>query len=212
MDNLQMERFIAAAQPRYNAELPYHNWEHAQAVMEALKEVLSRMERRGTRFAQRNALIVAAAWHDADWGGAYREHGFDCEEAYAAHLATKYLRANAANEEDIAFIAEAILATRHNTTRRSLSGVALHYADVKNIGSDYRLFLDANRNLYREAAVLGAPINEATHKERTTKFVTFTIEEARREFGRLGERVGTPNSFDAKATANLARYQQEPLT
>lgn len=206
-----MERFIAAAESQYNP-LPYHGWGHAQAVMQSLDTLLSRMERRGMRFpeAKRNGLIVAAAWHDVRFGGEYANKGFDSEEAYAAHLAVSYLNQQNADPAIISLIEESILATRHNTQHRSLAGLALHRADIDNIGGPYDGFLAANNLLFEEAAVLGNPIDLATHKERTAKFVAFTINEMRRDLPRLGEHIGTSNSFDTIAAQNLARYLSEP--
>lgn len=212
MNASQRERFVTAAKSQYNA-LPYHGWGHAQAVIESLDDIMGRMERRGMRFpeAKRNGLIVAGAWHDARYGGEYAKNGFDSEEAYAAYKAASYLEQQDVDPADIAFVEQAILATKHGTKHRSLAGLALHRADIDNIGGLYEGFLAANALLFEEAAVLGNPIGLKTHKERTAKFVAFTIDEMRRELPLLGEHVGTPNAFDTIAAQNLERYLSEPI-
>jgi len=211
MNTSQMERFVAAAESQYNDALPYHTWGHAQEVMESLKGLLARMERRGNRFpeAKRNGLIVAAAWHDVRFGGEYAKNGFDSEEAFAAYQAARYLEQQGADSAVIAFVEDAILATRHNTQHRSPAGLALHRADIDNIGGPYAGFLATNTSLFQEAEVFGNPIDLQTHKERTAKFVRFTINEMRNELPLLHEHVGTPSAFDTVAAQNLERYLGE---
>lgn len=203
-----MEKFVAAAEPQYS-ELPYHEWGHAQAVMVAANALCSRMERRGTRLNCR-PLIVAAAWHDVRFGGEYAERGYQSEEAYAAHLATDYLRKQKADENDIKIVNESILATEMNTPNRSLYGRALHHSDIENLGGPYEHFLTATTNIWREEAVLGAPITWQQHQERTKKFVEFSIAEAQRELPSLGEHIRTRGSFDTVAAANLELLLTEP--
>lgn len=204
-----MNRFVAAAQDHYNDNLAYHNWDHAQAVMAELEALTSRMKRRGLRFPQQNALMVAAAWHDVRYGGEYLEHGFEDEEAYAAYLAQHYLEQQRVDTKNIEIVREAILGTKHGTIHRSLASRALHRADIANIGANYDVFLDANTRLRQEGEQLGHPIDTTTHKENTRSFVAFTISEARRELPDIGEHVGTSQSFDSRAEQNLERYLRE---
>lgn len=124
-------------------------------------------------------------------------------------MAVKYLKQQGADAADIVLIEEAILATQHNAVRHNLAGLALHRADIDNIGGPYTAFLSANQKLFHEAATLGQPIDVQTHKQRTAKFVTFTINEMRGELSRLHEHTGTENSFDSVAARNLGRYLQE---
>ena len=158
--------------------------------------------------------MVAAAWHDAGYGGAYQEHGFATEEAYAAHLATSHLTRQGAETADITLVHEAILATQLHAGRRALYGLALHRADIDNLGGPYDKFLDANTRLWHEAAVLGAPLSWEEHQSQTEKFITFTVAEAKQDLPRLAEHVGTPHAFDTVATQNLECYLMEttPIT
>lgn len=206
MDATETTQFIRAAKDHYNPELPYHNWQHAEHTIDALKELMARMQKRGLRFKNPNTLLVAAAWHNAGYGGEFKTRRFESEEEYAAHLATKHLEQRRVASTEIEIIRNAILATKHGTLQRTLAGKALHRADIDNIGGPYTNFVDANGRLYQEAQVLGNPISLDEHRDNTRHFVRFTIEEARRELPALGEHTGTPLAFDTQAERNLATY------
>ena len=61
------------AEEYYNPDLTYHNWGHAEEVIDESLQLLNR-NGRWTRHVNRPLLQVAAAWHDA---------GHDHDERFA---------------------------------------------------------------------------------------------------------------------------------
>lgn len=203
-------KFVEAAQSHYTYDLEYHNWGHAKAVMEGVDELVERAAHRDIKLA-RNALQVAAAWHDAGFHEDHTRFGFPTKEHYSAFLLNEYLADKPVSDEDKQLMNDAILGTIHNATRASLDTLALHRADIANIGGPYPLFLKNNIALWKEQAYFTGTLPVWSKSVASLRgFVEGLIKEAEIEMPRLGEPIGENDSFDVQALQNVERLEQEP--
>lgn len=173
-------QLIAQAEPFYNPELPYHNWNHAVEVMEASGRWLeqSPVLRNDTELA--DFLLVAAAWHDAGHDHTIPKK-FASKEAYSVHLMQEALGSQI-SEDEFEELEEAILGTRFNTERESDIALLLHYADIDNIGHEYDDFYAHNMLLWEER---GRP-EWATWTADNTKVIRQLAHEASMELPLIG--------------------------
>ena len=193
---------IALAEPLYNPELPYHNWDHAQAVMEGIEPQVEKMGVRGRR-VRVELGAVAAAWHDVRHDDVEGAKQYGSKEEYAAALMQQHL-AEILSEEDREVVAAAILDTRAGVSDRSDLGIVLHYADIANIGyRDYDAFFAATIKLWREA---GSP-DWTTWRDNACRTIDGIIDEAYDEFTTIGLPTGSRDSFTICALSNLSKLQ-----
>lgn len=206
----QSQEFIQAAEPHYTYDLAYHNWDHAQAVMRDVSDLIDRAGRRGIVLSKQ-ALIVAAAWHDAGFHEDHIALGFPTKEHYSAFLLDEYLKDKDVSDQEKQFMRDAILGTIHNSPRETLDTLALHRADVANIGGEYNGFLVINKAIWKENQYLrGETIPFHEHAQSTRAFVRSIIDEAIRELPRLGEPIQQLGSFDVRAEENSLLLLAEP--
>lgn len=201
IDPRRADVFVEAAQQHYSYELPYHNWNHAEAVIGAVERVVDRAAERGINLSKQ-ALRVAAAWHDA--GYHIDTHTFETKEHYSLSLLEDYLEDNPVSTADRTIMSEAILGTIHGNPERTQYGLALHYADVENIGGPRDDFIANSLLLYEEANGRSAtPISWASYVEGSSRFLEQVVEQSRNELPLLGEPTRVEGSFDTSATENL---------
>ena len=135
------------AEEFYDPKQPYHNWGHAEEVME---ESLAFLDQGGdrTKDVDRSLLQIAAAWHDA---GHDEDERFEHEspEHYSAYLMRQSLFGRLSKQQ-LSEIEEAILGTRYKVVRGTMSSIALHYGDVGNMAHPYASFYDHSVRLWRE--------------------------------------------------------------
>ena len=137
-DNL-VATLCERAEQHYSDALPYHNWAHALEVMELVSFITSRsvvpeiVERQGL-------LVVAAAWHDADYH--IEDLGdFTTKEERSADLAARSLPELV--DEDKAILVDAILETTvSRKPKGSIYGEILHAADVGYFATSPDVFMN----------------------------------------------------------------------
>ena len=61
-----LQRLLEDAEQHYSDEMPYHDWTHVLDVMGHADELADMAESVGNDL-DRDALLLAAAWHDADY-------------------------------------------------------------------------------------------------------------------------------------------------
>lgn len=198
----QVDEFILAAKEHYTDAIEYHNWSHVEAVMAGVEALSERAETRGITLAK-EALLVAAAWHDAGFHEDHVSLGFETKEHYSAYLADTFLQSKDIDESTRRLVERAILGTIHSAVREDLDTLCLHRADVANIGGDYPTFLKNNIALWREHLTMtGTGIAWDEWVKSSNHFVDFCIQEARIELPRLGEAIRVRGSFDIQAEEN----------
>lgn len=202
LDAHQVEDLALAAKPYYSDEIEYHNWSHAEAVLSDVKILADRVMGRGIHLS-REALAIAAAWHDAGYHENHERLGFSTKEHYSAQLADDFLISEAVHFETRTIVKRAILGTIHGAHREGIHGLILHRADISNVGGPYADFLAKTTALWQEHETMtGQRTLWSKHVEGTQKFIAFSIKEALEELPILGETVGENDSFDTVARNN----------
>lgn len=210
IDSHQAETYSRAAQAHYSDTLAYHNWTHAEAVMRDVDILVERAATRGIVLA-RSALQVAAAWHDAGFHEDHKAKGFVTKEHYSAHLLETYITDKPVDYATRMLMSEAILGTIHGFERESLDALALHRADVANIGGEYEAFFNISVALWRENTHLtGIQTSWEEFVQNSESYIRMIANEARVELPRLGESIGESDSYDIQALINAQRLQTEP--
>ncbi len=193
---------IVAAQPFYDDTLAYHGWSHAEQVMEDSSRIIREMGNVGLAINE-DLLLVAAAWHDAGHEDD-RANEFDSKEHYAVQLLKDYI-AKDLDDEKVAVLERAILATRYKVERTTPEEIILHYADIANMGYEYERFISFSIRLWREYGA-GNWDNFVTKAEEV---ILQSALEAERELPLIGLPINASDSFPVMARVNVARLKQE---
>ena len=118
----------------------YHNWRHVSHVMHALDELLAESDMEPDL---KEDLMIAAAWHDADYALGKKGH-----EERSADLAAFSLDKQGLAEERIARIKRLIRSTNVDHQPQQADEGLIKDADLSHLGSNsYMEFYDG---LYRE--------------------------------------------------------------
>lgn len=168
----KIERELAnRAKSHYSYELPYHNWVHARDVMSAVADLADRSTNPEIS-AYRHLLVIAAAWHDADYH--VKEMGaFNTKEERSAELAGRLLPE--LTESDRALLLSGIIDTTvAKVPKDNLFGEVLHVADVGYLAAPTTHFMGRLALMRRE---WGSPDWGVT-TERTLAFGQTVITDA----------------------------------
>mgnify|MGYP006316556123 FL=1 len=192
------------AEEFYNPDLPYHNWGHAEEVIDESRALLNQ-NGRWTRHVNRPLLQIAAAWHDA---GHDHDERFAHESAehYSVHLMRQRLK-GLLPDRQLLEAEIAILGTRYKAARETMAAVALHYGDVGNMSHEHGSFHDHTVRLWRE---YGQP-NWGLWRANAAQVIETTADEAAYELPLIGANSG---QFETAIRKNLDAlvYTEEPLT
>lgn len=170
-------RLTTRAQEHYTDALPYHNWQHARDVMVTASNI-AMTSTVPEIFDNRPLLVIAAAWHDADYH--LPDVGSVTKEERSAELAVSLLQELTIEDRDL--IASGILDTTvAKTEKDSLFGEVLHVADLGYFANSYPDFLN---RLSLMRAEWGSPDWEIT-KERTLKFGAHVIDETHKSLAKV---------------------------
>jgi hypothetical protein len=191
---------ISQAQQFYNPALSYHNWNHAEEVMQASERWAAESDKFRSNTELIDYLRVAAAWHDAGHDHDILEQ-FESKEAYSVHLMKETIGAQV-SEAEFSVLEVAILGTRFNTPRDSDIARLLHYADIDNIGQNYNDFFVHNVLLWEER---GKP-SWQTWISDTDAVITQLAAEAHDEL----PLIGVANAFANSMAENSRKLADEP--
>jgi predicted metal-dependent HD superfamily phosphohydrolase len=192
---------IDPARRHYDDRLAYHNWQHAQDVMEDAYDLGNRVASRGIE-VDMGVLAVAAAWHDAGYIEDHTIVGFETKEHYSAYLAETFLRSKKEDELFIQAVVRAILGTIHHGDRRDMNALVLHRADIANIGGPYRNFYRKSTLVHRELGSFGVQATWPEWVRTGGLLIENLIEESLDELPRLGEPITGEMAFPIRARAN----------
>lgn len=190
---------VARAKAHYPDALPYHNWEHARDVMTHAESLAGQSDNPEIK-GKRNLLVVAAAWHDADY--AIEGLGqFDSKEERSADLVARKLVE--LTEEDRQLVAGGIIDTTVDKwPKDNLFGAALHFADVGYFSALPEYFM---RRLVLMHEEWGSPARSVT-VERTVKFGQVIIKEAEQTMPHILPSFAS-NAWISSVESNLAYLQ-----
>lgn len=166
-----VEELVAAARKHYTDRLPYHNWHHATATIAGVDRIAEKLSYHNVSIA-RNALRIAAAWHDAGYHENHAAKGFTTKEDYSAALLEEHLTSEPVNPLFREIMHTAIVATWHlHPEQRTPPQMILHRADTANIGGPTDEFIENNKLLFREAQLRGYLLSWSQHVAQTDHFV-----------------------------------------
>lgn len=167
------DQLIARAEAHYTDDLEYHNWAHALDVMRNSDVLHERAIKFGAQ-VDRSLLLVAAAWHDADYHLPAGDDSRTKEQRSADLVCEKLIELS---EAERAKVASAIIDTTvDKASKDSPMGVLLHFADIGYFAyPKHDDFLDRMNKWQRES---GFADDEAA--ELTRKFGAHIILEAER--------------------------------
>ena len=167
------ETLANRAEKHYSDVMQYHNWQHAQDVMASAALLASKSI--NPEIVQNGPLLViASAWHDADF---HLEGSgeFSTKEERSAELAVKSLPELSQEDKDLLY-SGIIDTTVEKTEKDSLFGEAIHVADLGYFAADHEKFMDRLSLLRLE---WGSP-EWSTTISRTRAFGAHVIEEVQK--------------------------------
>jgi hypothetical protein len=203
----EWQHLALPARGHYSDELPYHNWRHPLAVAKEVVALANRCGERGLHL-DTGQLAVAAAWHDAEHHRDPRAAHHVSKESHSADLAREYLLASGQTENYANEIAKAIIGTTHGV-RRGLNAIALHRADIANIGGPYGDFAICSYRLLLERRVNDPELTFDKYVAKSGEVIKELADESLAELATLGEPTSGTDSWPEQALANLKRLQTE---
>lgn len=142
-ESIERQKTIARAHMEANDPerlCTYHNWKHVSHVMSSLETLL---QNSSLNKEHKEDLMMAAAWHDADYAIGKEGH-----EDRSADYATSSLEKQGLSEERIARVRRLILSTAMSHSPVQEDEGLIKDADLSHLGSSsYMEFYDG---LYRE--------------------------------------------------------------
>jgi hypothetical protein len=201
--SLELEQQLSArAEAYYPNVLPYHNWDHARDVMEMVA-ALADMSIAPEIMTKRSLLVIAAAWHDADYAAELVDQTQTKEERSAA-LAAKLLPELSGEDRDL-LVSGIIDTTVAKKPKANLFGEVLHAADVGYFAAPHTRFM-ARLVLMRQE--WGSPSWEET-VSRTVLFGRSVIKEAEELMPRILSRQDA-DTWIERIKDNLAHLKEQP--
>lgn len=194
------------AKEHYSPNLEYHNWQHAEDVMVRVLELAKEVRVYGIEL-DATVLEVAAAWHDAGFAEDHTALGFKTKEHDFAYLAKQYLKTRGQSNVFIEKVVTAILGTIHHAEREDLHALALHRADIANIGGPYAAFYRNTTLLYHEARYFCRTPTWNDWVIGTGRLIDDLVREANVELPRLGKDTAlfTNAAYENKEKLGLER-------
>lgn len=177
----QVEEYIDAARKHYSEYYQYHNWDHATATIRGVDRIADKLSEYNVSIA-RNALRIAAAWHDAGYHENHAALDFLTKEDYSAALLDRYMEDKPVDGLFKNLMHSAIVGTWHlHPEHRTPPQVILHRADTANIGGPADEFINNNLLLFREAQFRGLFTSWDQHVRQTDRFVRLLVAEHEHE-------------------------------
>lgn len=193
------QKLIADAKDQYINSLPYHNWSHALDVITNAAELCDRASKFGAQ-VDRSLLLIAAAWHDADYYLPVEGESRTREERSADLVHEKLTDLS---EEKREIIKSAIIDTTvGKESIDSTMGILLHFADIGYFAyPDHAKFLDRMQKWQQE--------NNYSDEEvvkMTRKFGRYIVDEAHKYLPVAIGNSGSRKWID-RVEANITQLQ-----
>lgn len=112
-----------------NNDLVYHNYNHSREVASYTEEFLENYDINGF---EREALVIAAWFHDAGYIEKYKGH-----EEESVKIFQEFAAENQLDSKTSDLVEELILSTRHTQAPEGILQEILHDADIINIGTSH---------------------------------------------------------------------------
>lgn len=163
---MQLERVTTFILDKLRHELPssfsYHNVDHTQDVMHAVKEIGSQEHIAENEL---QLLSTAALFHDTGFLISTKNH-----ELHSCHMARKYLPHYSYSEQDISQISDLIMATKVPQQPKNHLEEIICDADLDYLGRAD--FFEISEKLYREMLALGTVSSHQEYMQLQLEFLS----------------------------------------
>ena len=193
------------ARVKYDARLPYHNFDHALDVLRRANAIMDRCDAERVP-VDRRVVTIACLFHDAGYIRDHRELGYPTKEWYAAELMQQAVHPSRLPMAEIAAVKAVIAATDILAPLRTNEDRVIRAADIGNLCGSYTEFTRATEALKLEAEMLDSrPITWAEWKTRTAKIVGYFLsQDIRLTSGHDDDRGRSV--FHSRSQENLERF------
>lgn len=198
------------ARKLYSENLPYHNFEHALKAIDVGLKIAVRCEEERLG-VNKEVVYYALLFHDAGYHLDYERGGFENKEECSAHLAGVSLREIGIDDKIIKLVKRAILATVQGAEFYSTEETIVRVADLAEMASDYKIFLENNKKLKAEQELLTAEqISWDNWKKQTKKVIEFYLSQNIKLTSGYEDEEGI-SIFHKRAKENLERFMEEAI-
>jgi predicted metal-dependent HD superfamily phosphohydrolase len=137
----------------YDADLPYHNFQHVNDTLAAAHDIIARCNEEGVPV---NAQVVylALLFHDAGYRDDHERLGYPSKERYSAVLAESLLSEYGIERSVIDMVMAAIESTHRDASFSSIEQKAVRAADLSGLAADYEKFRHHTEELRQEHHLL----------------------------------------------------------
>lgn len=161
----------------YDESLPYHNFDHARAVVKKGEQIVQKCREEDIAVDE-SVVYYALLFHDAGYHEDHFEKGFDSKEEYSAYLADSVLAKRGFNKELINKVKAAIMSTRSGGNCFSIEDKVVRAADLWGLAADYDVFKENTIRLKKEHEMMtGEQISWGKWKEMAINTVELFLEE-----------------------------------
>ncbi len=151
-----MQKIEFLAEKLYG-DIPYHNFEHAKAAVDAGYEIIARCQASGVE-VNSDLIRYALLFHDAGYHEDHNKAGFDSKEEYSAHLAGVTLKSLDMTDDTIESVQRCIISTHKNKEFNFLEEKIVRAADLTGLACDYAQFKKNAIKLKEETELLSGQI------------------------------------------------------
>jgi predicted metal-dependent HD superfamily phosphohydrolase len=209
LQSLRNGALEAEARTLYSDTLPYHNFDHVLATLDAAWVIIDRCRAEHIRL-DAQVVYFALLFHDAGYHVDHRAHGCATKERYSIALAQPVLRRFGVPAAQIEKTSAAILATERDGSFVSAEQKAVRAADLSGLAEDYPRFLASSLKLKREHELLTRrKVSWPAWLAVSREVLEFYLGQEIRLTSYYHDETGE-SAFHKTARANLARLLQEP--
>ncbi|MCB0418325.1 MAG: HD domain-containing protein [Bdellovibrionales bacterium] len=194
------------AEGYYSPDLPYHNFGHIRAVLDAAEGILDRCDAAGVP-ANVDIVYYALLFHDAGYIEDHQTKGFKTKEAYSAHIAERELLAKGVDPKIVENVKKTILSTERGASFETNEEKIVRAADLSEIAADFETFRRNTENLKKETEFLG---KKNVSWDEWLSSVNKTIEfYCSQTIHITSSRDKTETTFHNQARKNLAQLKKQ---
>ena len=206
---MDLEAIKQTAAGLYSSSLPYHNFNHALAVVREAENIIGKCRSEGVP-VDGDIVLLATLFHDAGFHEDHGHLGFPSKEAYSAELARRDLLSRGLAPQFVDRVCEAILSTHCDGVCQNNESKAVRAADLAGLAAEYSVFKRNTVRLKHEHELLSrtpAPWPEWRDRaiQRVELFLRQDLSLTHDYFDAEGESV-----FHRRTRENLRRLQADP--
>lgn len=203
-------KLVEIAKSLYSDKLAYHNFTHFLDVVGYAQRLVFKVQALGTD-PDWEIIFYAILFHDAGYSEDHRALGFQTKEAYAEHLARKYLAEAGLSPDRLERVASCIRATDRHHAVQTLEEKIVRAADLAGLAEPYEKFREKAGALLHEFEFLyGRRLTQVEWKEMVVKNLSIYLKQHIQLTADYYSAAGTSDWHD-RVNENLRRFLAEPL-